>query len=95
MLIAFHTSHSLHTKGHSGAEKTYSNFIQSFHFPNAPNWIKVLCNDCITCQLNKPFPNQKQIAGKQDFKGQKLQFNHINSFDAKDQYHHPQKETQI
>ena len=27
MLIAFHTSHSLHTKGHSGAEKTYSIFI--------------------------------------------------------------------
>ena len=23
MRIAFHTSHSLHTKGHSGAEKTY------------------------------------------------------------------------
>ena len=36
MLIAFHTSHSLHTKGHSRAEKTFSNFIQSFYFPNAP-----------------------------------------------------------
>ena len=38
MLIAFYTSQSLHTKGHSGSEKTYSNFIQ-------PIWIKVLCND--------------------------------------------------
>ena len=36
MLTAFHTSHSLHTKGHSGAEKTSSNFIQNFYFPNAP-----------------------------------------------------------
>ena len=36
MLIAFNTSHTLHTKGHSGAEKTYSNFIQLFYFPNAP-----------------------------------------------------------
>ena len=27
ILKAFHTSHSLHTKGHSGAEKTYSSFI--------------------------------------------------------------------
>ena len=62
MLIAFHTSHSLHTKKHSRAEKTYSNFIQNFYFPDAPIWIKVLCIDCITCQLNKPYPNQKQIA---------------------------------
>ena len=30
MLIAFHTSHSLHTKGNSGSEKTYSNFLQDF-----------------------------------------------------------------
>ena len=81
MLIAFHTSHSLHTKGHSGAEKTYSNFIQ-FFFPNAPIWIKVLCNDFITCQLNKPCRNQKQIAEKQDFKEQSLYFNHRISFDT-------------
>ena len=43
----------------------------------------VLCNDCITCQLNKPYPNQKQIAEKQDFKGQRLYFNHRISFDTK------------
>ena len=30
MLIAFNTSNTLHTKGHSGSEKTYSNFIQIF-----------------------------------------------------------------
>ena len=30
MLIAFNTSHTLHTKGHSGSEKIYSNFIQKF-----------------------------------------------------------------
>ena len=35
MLTAFHTSYSLHTKGHSGAEQTYSKFTQNFYFPNA------------------------------------------------------------
>ena len=69
MLIAFDVSHTQHTKGHSRSEKTYSNFTQSNYFPNAPIWIKVLCTDCIICQLNKPYPNQKQIATKQDFKG--------------------------
>ena len=83
MLIAFHTSHSLHTKGHSGADKTYSNFIQIFYFPNAPIWIKVSCNGCMTCQLNRPYPNQKQIAEKQDFIRQSLYFNHRVSFDTK------------
>ena len=35
-LIVFHTSHSLHTKGNSESEKTYSGFEQNFYFPNAP-----------------------------------------------------------
>ena len=83
ILIAFNISHTQNTKGHSGSEKTYSNFTQIFYFPNAPIWIKVLCNDCIICQLNKPYPNQKQIAQKQDFKGQSLHFNHRISFDTK------------
>ena len=83
MLIAFNTSHTLHTKGHSGSEKTYSNFIQSFYFPNAPLWIKVLCNDCLICQLNKNYPNQKQIAEKLVFKEQILYFIHRISFDTK------------
>ena len=83
ILIAFNISHTQNIKGHSGSEKTYSNFIQNFYFPNAPIWIKVLCNDCLVCQLNKPYPNQKQIAQKQDFKGQSLYFNHRISFDTK------------
>ena len=83
MLVAFHTSHSVQPKRHSGAEKTYSNFIQNFYFPNAPIWIKVLCNDCTARQLNKPYPNQKQIAEKQDFKAQSLYFNYRISFDTK------------
>ena len=95
MLIAFHTSHSLHTKGRSGSEKSYSNFLQIFYFPNAPIWNKILCNDCIPCQLNKPYPNQKQIAEKQDFKAQNFYFNRRISFDTKDQYNHPQKETHL
>ena len=64
MLIAFNISHTQKTKGHSGSEKTYSKFTQNFYFPNAPIWIKVLCNDCIICQINKPYSNQKQIAPK-------------------------------
>ena len=83
ILIAFNISHTQNTKEHSGSEQTYSNFTQNFYFPNAPIWIKVLCNDCIICQLNKPYPNQKQIAQKQDFKGQSLYFNHRISFDTK------------
>ena len=83
MLIAFDISHTQHTKGHSGSEKTYSNFTQNFELPNAPIWIKVLCNDCIICHLNKPYPNQKQIAIKQDFKGQSLYFNRRISFATK------------
>ena len=83
ILIAFNISHTQNIKGHSGSEKTYSNFIQNFYFPNASIWIKVLCNDCIICQLNKPYPNQKQIAQTQDFKGQSLYFNHRISFDTK------------
>ena len=59
ILIAFNISHTKNTKGHSGSEKTYSNFTQNFCFPNASIWIKVLCNDCIICQLNKPYPYQK------------------------------------
>ena len=83
MLIAFNISHTQHTKGHSGSEKTYSIFTQNFYFPNAPIWNKVLCNDCIKCQINKPYSNQKQLALKQDFKGQSLYFNHRISFDTK------------
>ena len=60
ILIAFNISHTQNTKGHSGSEKTYSNFAQNFYFPNAPIWIKVLSNDCIICQLNKPYPNQNK-----------------------------------
>ena len=47
MLIAFNISHTQKTKGHSGSEKTFSNFTQNFYIPNAPIWIKVSCNNCI------------------------------------------------
>ena len=93
ILIAFNTSHTQNTKGHSGSEKTYSNFTQNFYFPNAPIWIKVLCNDCIICQLNKPYPNQKQIAQNKNLKDKvyilTIAFHSIQ----KDQFHHLPKET--
>ena len=78
-----HFPHLKYKKTFRIRKKTYSNFIQNFCFPNAPIWIKVLCNDFIKCQLNKPYPNQKQIAEKQDFKGQILYFSHRISFDTK------------
>ena len=93
ILIAFNISHTQNIKGHSGSEKTYSNFTQNFYFPNAPIWIKVLCNDCKVCQLNKPYPNQKQIAQKQDFKGQIYILTNVFHSIQKDQFHHPLKET--
>ena len=93
ILIAFNISHTQNTKGHSESEKTYSNFTQNFYFPNAPIWIKVLCNDCIVCQLNKPYPNRKQIAQKQDFKVQIYILTIAFHLIQKDPFHHPQKET--
>ena len=83
MLIAFNISHTQNTKGHSGSEIFFFNFTQNFCFPNAPIWFKVLCNDCIICQLNKPYSIQKQTAQKQGFKGQSPYFNHRISLDTK------------
>ena len=37
ILIAFNISHTQNIKGHSGSEKTYSNFIQNFYFPKCTN----------------------------------------------------------
>ena len=93
ILIAFNISHTQNTKAHSRSEKTYSNFTQNFYFPNAPIWIKVLCNDCIICQLNKPYPNQKQIAQKQDFKGHIYTSITEYHLTQKDPFLHLQKET--
>ena len=93
ILIAFNISHTQNTKGHSGSEKTYSNFTQNFYFPNTPIWIKVLCNDCIIRQLNKPYPNQKQIAQKQDFKDKAYILTIAYHSIQKDQFHHFLKET--
>ena len=89
ILIAFNISHTQNTKGNSGSEKTYSNFTQNFYFPNAPIWIKVLCNDCIVCQLNKPYPNQKNKILKDKVYILTTVFHSIQ----KDQFHHPLKET--
>ena len=93
ILIAFNISHTQNIKGHSGSEKTYSNFIQNFYFPNAPIWIKVLCNDCIVCQLNKPYPNQKTNSTKNKILKDKVSTLIIVShLIPKDQFHPHQKE---
>ena len=83
ILLEFNISLPLNKKGHIGSEKTYSNFFQNFFFPNASISIQVLCNKCITNQLNKPYPHQNHLAEKQEFKGQRLFFNHRKSFDTK------------
>ena len=79
--LIFHTHKIL--KDTLDQKKHIQILYKIFTSQNAPIWIKVLCNDCIVCQLNKPYPNQKQIAQKQDFKGQSLYFNHRISFDTK------------
>ena len=38
VLIAFDISHTQHTKGHSGSQKTHSNFRQKFLLPKCTNW---------------------------------------------------------
>ena len=94
ILIAFNISHTQITKGHSGSEKTFLNFTQNFYFPKAPIWIKVLCIDCIICQLNKPYPNQKQIAKKNKILKDKVYILTIAFHSIqKDQFHHLLKET--
>ena len=68
ILIVFHILHILNT----GAENLNHSLYKLFYFPKAPDWVKVLCNDCIIRQLSKPYPHQEQIAEKQVFKGQTL-----------------------
>ena len=64
-------------------QKHVRTFFRNFYFPKEPIWIKVLFNDCIVYQLNTPYPHQKQLAEKHNFKGQSLYFDHRISFDTK------------
>ena len=94
ILIAFNISHTPNIKGHSGSEKLYSNFIQNFYFPNAPIWIKVLCNDCIVCQLNKPYPKSKTNSTKNKILKDKVcTLIIVSHLIPKDQFHPHPKET--
>ena len=83
MLTVFHTSHSLHTKGQSGAEKNIFKFYKKNLFPKCTDLDKSIMQRLQNMSANKPYPNQKQIAEKQDFKEQSLYFNHRISFDTK------------
>ena len=67
---------------HDQKEKHYQFSLKIFIF-KCNNLDKKLCIDCITSQLNKTFPHQKQIAEKQGFKGKFFYFNHRISFDIK------------
>ena len=94
ILKSFNISHTQKTKGHSGSEKkNIFKFYTKFLFYESPIWIKVLCNDCIICQLNKHYPNQKQLAQKQDFKDKVyISITEYHSTQM-DQFPHLQKET--
>ena len=91
MLIAFHTYRPLHTKRHSGADKTYSNFKQNFYFRNAPSWIKVICNVNKTNHTQTKNKSQKNKILKDKVYTSITEFHLIQ----KDQYHHLQKKTHI
>ena len=85
ILIAFNISHTQNIKGTLWIRENIFKFHtkKKLLFSKCTNWIKVLCNDCIVCQLNKTLSKSKTIAQKQDFKGQSLYFNHRISFDTK------------
>ena len=76
MLTAFHTSHSLHTKGHSGAEKTYSKFTQCTDLDESI--IQRLHN----MSMKQIIPNSNTNCRKQVFKEQNLYYNHRIPFDT-------------
>ena len=68
MLTAFQSSPSLHTKGHSGAEKNISKFYTKFLFPKCTDLDKSFMQWLHNMTFNNPYPNQKQIAANPDFK---------------------------
>ena len=70
-------------------------FVQNFYIPNSLIWIKVLCNDIILCQINKPCPHQKQLAEKQDFKKQNFYSTTESQLMQNALYRTPQKDILI
>ena len=54
IIVAFHI-HFLSIQKDMQHQKN-SKFIQPFYFPNAPIWIKELCNDCIKFKKKQTFP---------------------------------------
>ena len=67
ILLAFHISNSLTITDMQDQKAHTQISYKNFYFPNAPIWIKVLCSDCITCQLIKRYPHQKRIEKKTRF----------------------------
>ena len=64
-------------------QKKHTQTFFKFFFQMPQFGLNFFCNNCLTRQLFKPYPHQKHIAEKQDFKGQSLYFNHRISFDTK------------
>ena len=54
ILLAFHISQPLTTKGHAESEKNIFKFYTKFLLSKCINLEFFLCNSCITCQLEKP-----------------------------------------
>ena len=80
MLVAFHTSHSLHSKG---AEKknVFKNYTK-FLLPKCTNLDKSIIQRLHNMSIKQTIPRPKTNC-RQDFKGQSLYFNHRISFDTK------------
>ena len=91
MLIVFVLPAHYTLKDTHDQKKTYFNLIQSFYFQMHQFGLKYYA----MCQLNKPYPNQKQIAEKHILKDKV--YTSITEFHLiqEDQDHHPQKESHL
>ena len=67
MLIAFHISHSLHTKGHSGAEKNMLKFYTTFLFPKCTNLDKSIMQRLLNMSIKQTKPKTKTNRRKTRF----------------------------
>ena len=87
MLIAFHTSHSLHTKRHSGA---------TFLFLKCSNLTKSILQRLHNMSIKQTISKLKTNRKKNKILKHKIYFSITELLlIQKDQYHHPQKETHI
>ena len=94
MLIAFHTSHTLHTKGHSGSEKKHTQISFKISIFQVPKFgLKYYARIALNVNKINPIPTKNKLQKNKVLKDKV--YISITDFHSiqKDQYHHPQKET--